>query len=515
MLIASIARSRRRFEKDKDLVAAASGGMALNGIRLFIDENDPIASSTLPMLAPPDYVETMGVFTPFISTVFKTTRESDSACFENTASTFGMSIAEESSQSLSGSASLKTPVVQTDVKIANENRTAGSGGVEEEDTNKQFHDSKTKSVYFTEYIKIPMQTFRIHPSEMKLSLWVLSALEKVRSERSAETFLRKFGSHVSTGRHTFGGVFFRKITLHTTTDTSTISMLRAAGEVLTDEKKNGNSTEASAGGGGYGVTGSVGASYSKATSSGSKQIKTKAKADGKTEVTQDSYYESSVRCMGPNATTPEDFAKILSTNRGTWACIDRGDAGSLLPIWELLEDEGAQNHNFTEDLRGLLQNAWFRLAAPWEMTAPWARTNFPRSLKNLVADAFCSRDNGKEFFNAIAEYLELVHPEMPADERTWCLKIIKKASAKVDNKASRKELETNRKQWIDHFLLLGCDRDAEKEEVKKIINRNANIEQSDLEVNHFSAHRLFLDVDIKILESIVLLVVKFLLVRGS
>ena len=71
------------------------------------------------------------------------------------------------------------------------------------------------------------------------------------------------------------------------------------------------------------------------------------------EVDEKVSYTYTVHAMGPAATNPAIFQKLLSYN-STWALIDRGPPQAYIPIWELLRDLGSDY----EEAAQLLEETW-------------------------------------------------------------------------------------------------------------------------------------------------------------
>ena len=96
-------------------------------------------------------------------------------------------------------------------------------------------------------------------------------------------------------------------------------------------------------GGAFGIGGSVKAEHQGIT--------------GETQVEQEDQkktsYTYTVHAMGPAATNPVVFQKLLSYN-STWALIDRGPHEAYIPIWELLRNLGGSY----EDVVQVLEATW-------------------------------------------------------------------------------------------------------------------------------------------------------------
>ena len=206
---------------------------------------------------------------------------------------------------------------------------------------------------------MPMRSFTIPETSMRLSADAVRSIRRVTTKLEAERFLKMFGSHIPSGQHTLGGVFFRKVSLTTESEVSSFEAFKSAG----------NQLSAHVGGSGFGVSGSAGYSYSNAVKSGSTTFSSNAERSASGSASVQGYFESSVVCLGPNAATPEEFAQALAKNSGTWACIERGNLGALIPVWNKVEDYENEVKNrayfrtFKEKPSVLLKNAWMEIAA--------------------------------------------------------------------------------------------------------------------------------------------------------
>ena len=137
------------------MLAAASGGLALTGIGMYIEKESSLVGCTMPVLAPPDRVTALGVFVPFESKILKTTSETDAENFQTRACSVGMSMAssmhKERSAKVSGKgwlSPLKTGgSYEKDSKMELETKN---------DKNSSSHvRNKTTNAQITEYIMMP------------------------------------------------------------------------------------------------------------------------------------------------------------------------------------------------------------------------------------------------------------------------------------------------------------------------------------------------------------------------
>ena len=182
-----------------------------------------------------------------------------------------------------------------------------------------------------QYIRIAKKVFQIEPHQFRLSL---TAKKKAKSivldknprgmecEQSARTFMERYGSHFPAGLHTLGGVFFNiadaesKSTTDIFKPTDIFKLTEAAVAFLGGALR-------------------IGASGTEEHANSEENIEETFTA------IQNERFSHSVRSIGPLATNPATFQKLLSYS-STWALIDRGPVTSYIPIWELIEDLGSE-----------------------------------------------------------------------------------------------------------------------------------------------------------------------------
>ena len=149
--------------------------------------------------------------------------------------------------------------------------------------------------------------------------------EKNAEKRKARArrFMEMFGCHVPAGVQTVGGVFFSIADAESEGVQKTTTLTKAATEKLQTQMSFGFL------GGAFGIGGSVKAEHQEST----------GETQGEQEDQKKTSYTYTVHAMGPAATNPVVFQKLLSYN-STWALIDRGPHEAYIPIWELLRNLG-------------------------------------------------------------------------------------------------------------------------------------------------------------------------------
>ena len=215
------------------------------------------------------------------------------------------------------------------------------------------HRDETRSVktYSTsasvlQFIWTAKKCFQIEQEQMKLTEsaklmanFISKVSEKDAGKRKARArrFMEMFGSHVPAGVQTLGGVFFSIADAESEGVQKTTTLTKAATEKLQTQMSFGFL------GGAFGIGGSVKAEHQEST----------GKTQGEQEDQKKTSYTYTVHAMGPAATNPVVFQKLLSYN-STWALIDRGPHEAYIPIWELLRNLGGSY----EDAAQVLEATW-------------------------------------------------------------------------------------------------------------------------------------------------------------
>ena len=196
-----------------------------------------------------------------------------------------------------------------------------------EDNSHVSQSAKTSSTSASvlQYIRIAKKVFRIEPHQLRLSL---TAEKKAKSivqdrnpralerEKSARTFMERYGSHFPAGLQTLGGVFFNIADAESESTTDVFKLTEAAVKFLSEALRIGFS--------------------------GTEEHTNSEENSEETDTAiQKERFSHSVRSIGPLATNPATFQKLLSYS-STWALIDRGPSTSYIPIWELIEDLGSE-----------------------------------------------------------------------------------------------------------------------------------------------------------------------------
>ena len=201
---------------------------------------------------------------------------------------------------------------------------------------------KTSSVSVLQYVWIATKTFKLEQEQMRLSM---SARNMARSitkasdpSAAARRFMNRYGSHFPAGLHSLGGVLFRIVDAESSAKIETSVFTEKAAKELQGQISVGFL------GGAFGIGASISGGHS--NTSGELQAEEK-KAEAAS-------YRYSFQAMGPAATNPTTFTKLLANN-STWALIDRGSPLAYIPVWELLTDLGDPAFNAAA---GVLEETW-------------------------------------------------------------------------------------------------------------------------------------------------------------
>lgn len=210
----------------------------------------------------------------------------------------------------------------------------------------QTRNSSKTSVSVLQYIRTAKKTFRIDPYQSVISLTAKKMAKSIANdasdteiEESARFFLKRCGSHYPAGIQTLGGVFFSIADAESKSTKDTFQLTKAAVYHL--------NSQISAGflGGAFGIGASVTAEHTESQGQ-----------TGERQASSDSdSFTYSVRSIGPQATNPATFHKLLSYN-SNWALIDRGESQSYIPVWELLGSLGGE----FKEIAGVLKATWMK-----------------------------------------------------------------------------------------------------------------------------------------------------------
>ena len=312
------------YKSDLEIVKKASGGRALCGI--YHSAYNPPKTAERPLILMPTEV-TLG--SPNNSQQINYLKFSESMA----ASKYAHAVKSSSTNiGFSVGGFVQLFVGEAHGSYASSSESQGTSSVKK----------KTSSVSVLQYVWIATKTFKLEQEQMRLSM---SARNMARSitkasdpSEAARRFMNRYGSHFPAGLHSLGGVLFRIVDAESSTEIETSVFTEKAAKELQGQISVGFL------GGAFGI----GASISGGDSNTSGELQAEEK---KAEAAS---YRYSFQSMGPAATNPTTFTKLLANN-STWALIDRGSPLAYIPVWELLTDLGDPAFNMAA---GVLEETW-------------------------------------------------------------------------------------------------------------------------------------------------------------
>ena len=333
-----------------EVIAKASGGRALCGV--YYSEYEPLKTAGRPLLLVPEKV---------ILTNPSATQEIKVMKFsaKGVAADYVRNV-ESSSFSVGGSVTGFYGLLVGEVNVGY--------GSEQQKQADNYAKASTTSASVLQYIRTAKKTFQLKRQEMKLSLsarrmalsiaqgrngsvgnpggcsgfsfcgLLCSSSLSSRDKAAARNFMKRYGSHFPSGLQTLGGAFFSIADAQNKLEVEVSTLTEAAEKHLQHQISIGFL------GGAFGV----GASASGLSTSGSGRSTSSHKEDEAISFT------CQVKSVGPPATNPVTFNKLLTYN-STWALIDRGEVQGYIPVWELLRDSGSEFEKAAE----VLEATWY------------------------------------------------------------------------------------------------------------------------------------------------------------
>ena len=315
-----------RYKSDVEVVEKASGGRSLCGI--YYSEYLPPKTSERPIIMVPAKVT---LASPNNSQQIRYIKFSQSRAASNYVQTVKSS-STSVGFSVGGFASLFV------------GEASGSYGSSQEEDEVKSTKEQTNSVSVLQYIWIATKTFKIEQEEMRLSTSakrmarsISRHKESTEQEEAARHFMERYGSHLPAGLHTLGGVLFRIVDAESSSSQKTSTLTEKAAQHLQSQISVGVL------GGAFGIGASVKTQHTES----------EGKLTGTDEKAEHTSYTFSFQVMGPAATNPATFTKLLANN-STWALIDRGSKNAYIPVWELMRELGSD----FEGAAQVLEKTW-------------------------------------------------------------------------------------------------------------------------------------------------------------
>ena len=314
------------YKSDLEVVEKASGGRTLCGI--YYSEYLPPKTSERPIIMMPAKVT---LASPNNSQQIRYLRFSQSRAASNYVQTVKSS-STNVGFSVGGFWSLFV------------GEASGSYGSSHEEEEVKSKKENTDSVSVLQYIWIATKTFKIEQEEMRLSTSARRMArsitrEKGKEEEAARHFMERYGSHLPAGLHTLGGVLFRIVDAESSGMQNTSKLTEKAAQHLQGQISVGFL------GGAFGIGASINSQHTESS----------GKVSAREEEAVDTSYTYSFQVMGPAATNPATFTKLLANN-STWALIDRGSKNAYIPVWELMRELGSDFNEAAE----VLESTWLK-----------------------------------------------------------------------------------------------------------------------------------------------------------
>jgi len=314
------------YKSDLEVVEKASGGRALCGI--YFSEYLPPKTSERPIIMMPAKVT---LASPNNSQQIRYLKFSQSRAASNY-----VQIVKSSSTNVGFSVGGFYNLFVGEV--------SGSWGSSHEEEGAKSTKENTDSVSVLQYIWIATKTFKIEQEEMRLSTSarrmarsITRDKESEKQEEAARHFMERYGSHLPAGLHTLGGVLFRIVDAESSSAQKTSKLTEKAAQHLQGQISVGFL------GGAFGIGASINSQHTESS----------GKVSAQEEEAEDTSYTYSFQAMGPAATSPATFTKLLANN-STWALIDRGSKNAYIPVWELMRELGRD----FEEAAQVLENTW-------------------------------------------------------------------------------------------------------------------------------------------------------------
>ena len=368
-----VVESGESYESQAEIVAKASGGKAVCGI--YYSDYDATRPVQMPLFVPPEEVI---LNNPGCSQEINYLKFSK----QGMASEYARMV-ESSSTSVGVGVPGFYGTFAGDFE--------GGYGHDQHTKLDQTRSSSKTSVSVLQYIRTAKKTFRIDPYQSVIDpsakKMAKSITNDASSEESARLFLKRCGSHYPGGIQTLGGVFFSIVDAESKSTKDTFQLTKAAVDHLNSQINAGFL------GGAFGIGGSVTAEH---TESQGQTRERQASSDSDS-------FTYSVRSVGPQATSPTTFHKLLSYN-STWALIDRGESQSYIPVWEILGSLGGE----FKEVAAVLKATWMKDEAVREKKWEEKRASKNRALQQKPREKELTGAKEVSVESAVKQFLILV-----------------------------------------------------------------------------------------------------------
>lgn len=322
-----IAEVGESYNSDFEVVEKASGGRALCAI--YYSQIEPTRTAERPLITMPAKVK---LCSPNNSQQIRYLKFSESRAAAKYVQTVKSS-STNIGYNVGGFASLFVGNV------------SGGYSSSQEEGNVSSKEANKTSASVLQYIWIAKKTFKLDQEQMRLSMSARKMALSITSagkdpekrQEAARSFMSRYGSHFPAGLHTLGGVLFNTVDAESSGKKDTSELTSKATDYLQNQVSVGF----------LGESFGIGASVSTDHSNSQGKIEAGHQEADKTSYTFD------VQSMGPAATNPVTFSRLLANN-STWALIDRGSHHAYIPVWELIRDLGSGY----EKAADILEDTW-------------------------------------------------------------------------------------------------------------------------------------------------------------
>ena len=355
----NVVESADSYKSEVEIVTRASAGKALCGI--YYSEYKPPKPAGRPLLRVPTNVNLTNPNSAQEINYLKFSAKGTAAEYVRTVESSSTNIG----MSVPGFYGLFVEKVQ------------GGYGHERSSQADQSLKLSTTSASVLQCIRTAKKTFQLERDQINISFSARKTAKMItkdakgnasKSEKSARMFMDRYGSHFPAGVQTLGGVFFSIADAESKSAMDTYELTEAAVDHLNNQISFGFL------GGAFGIGANGTGEHTTGT----------GKTLAKHETGNNKIFTYSVKSMGPLATNPSTFHKLLLYN-STWALIDRGSFEGYIPVWELIRDLGKE----FEEASVVLEETWRKdeSARKKEWEAKQKKSRDLQREKNMLAEA--------------------------------------------------------------------------------------------------------------------------------
>ena len=355
----NVVESADSYKSEVEIVTRASAGKALCGI--YYSEYKPPKPAGRPLLRVPTNVNLTNPNSAQEINYLKFSAKGTAAEYVRTVESSSTNIG----MSVPGFYGLFVEKVQ------------GGYGHERSSQADQSLKLSTTSASVLQCIRTAKKTFQLERDQINISFSARKTAKMItqdakgnasKREKSARIFMDRYGSHFPAGVQTLGGVFFSIADAESKSAMDTYELTEAVVDHLNNQISFGFL------GGAFGIGANGTGEHTTGT----------GKTLAKHETGNNKIFTYSVKSMGPLATNPSTFHRLLLYN-STWALIDRGSFEGYIPVWELIRDLGKE----FEEASVVLEETWRKdeSARKKEWEAKEKKSRDLQREKNMLAEA--------------------------------------------------------------------------------------------------------------------------------